>query len=98
MPLVATCSDPAYLYPKVERPSSTYPASRPRTARGRRRRIPLRKPASWRSPNQRQGSSRAHGIRCNAVLPGWVDAPTKQGGDDAVKAQDAGTHANQEAR
>ncbi|KAL3246202.1 hypothetical protein MRX96_057847 [Rhipicephalus microplus] len=29
----------------------------------------------------------AHGIRCNAVLPGWVDAPTKQGGDDAVKAQ-----------
>ncbi|KAH8023289.1 hypothetical protein HPB51_011732 [Rhipicephalus microplus] len=28
-----------------------------------------------------------HGIRCNAVLPGWTDAPMTQGGDDAVKAQ-----------
>ncbi|KAL1441682.1 hypothetical protein MTO96_008403 [Rhipicephalus appendiculatus] len=28
-----------------------------------------------------------HGIRCNAVLPGWTDTPMTKGGDDAVKAQ-----------
>ncbi|XP_075748184.1 (3R)-3-hydroxyacyl-CoA dehydrogenase [Rhipicephalus microplus] len=28
-----------------------------------------------------------HGIRSNAGLPGWTDAPMTQGGDDAVKAQ-----------
>ncbi|KAH7950999.1 estradiol 17-beta-dehydrogenase 8 [Rhipicephalus sanguineus] len=28
-----------------------------------------------------------HGIRCNAVLPGWTDTPMAEGGDDAVKAQ-----------
>lgn len=28
-----------------------------------------------------------HGIRCNAVLPGWTDTPLSAGGDDAVKAQ-----------